>query len=88
MVCVNIHHQVVLKGLWGMEVARSVLGQGSLCHVRSSIEKHTADLQWRLDQGAKPTHRHVAHLNPTVGMECLFVGDKRPLTISSLVVAE
>ncbi len=38
------------------------------------VEKCTADLQWRLMFGAIATNRHVAHLNPAVGTECLFCG--------------
>ncbi len=38
------------------------------------VEKRTADLQWRLMFGAIATNRHVAHLNPAVGTECLFCG--------------
>lgn len=38
------------------------------------IEKRTEDLQWRLMYGAIATNRHVAHMNPAVGKECVFCG--------------
>ncbi|KAK0151588.1 Transposon TX1 uncharacterized protein [Merluccius polli] len=36
------------------------------------IEKHTADLQWRVVHGAVATNRHVAHMDPRVGSRCSF----------------
>ena len=35
-------------------------------------EKRTADLKWRIFHGVIATNRHVAHLDPTVGRECLL----------------
>ncbi len=36
------------------------------------IDKRTGDLQWRIVHGAIATNRHVVHLNPNVGVGCLF----------------
>lgn len=36
------------------------------------IEKRTAALQWRVVHGAGATNRHVAHIDPGVGSQCLF----------------
>lgn len=39
------------------------------------IDKRTGDLQWRIVHGAVATNRHVVHLNPSVGMGCLFCSE-------------
>ena len=38
------------------------------------VEKHRANLQWRLVHGAIATKRHVARLNPAVGRGGAFCG--------------
>ncbi len=44
------------------------------------VEKRTADLQWRVVHGAIATNRYRAHLDPGVGEECLFCGQRETLT--------
>jgi len=36
------------------------------------IDKRTGDLQWRITHGAIATNKHVAHLDPSQGVECPF----------------
>lgn len=36
------------------------------------IGKRTGDLQWRIVHGVVAMNRHVADLNPNVGVDCLF----------------
>lgn len=43
------------------------------------VEKRTADLQLRIMYGAIATDKHVAHLNPAVGVECRFFGKEENL---------
>ncbi len=43
------------------------------------VEKRTADLQWRILHGAIATDKHVAHLNPAVGVGCRFCGKEENL---------
>ncbi len=75
--CVKVTHQTVLRGVktWRWS---EVFGTDFKACWRSlyklPVEKRTADLQWRLMFGAIATNRHVAHLNPAVGTECLFCG--------------
>ncbi|KAL1247288.1 hypothetical protein QQF64_022664 [Cirrhinus molitorella] len=74
---VKVTHQTVLRRVktWRWS---DVFGTNFKACWRSvyklPIEKRTADLQWRLMYGAIATNRHVAHLNPAVGKECVFCG--------------
>lgn len=43
------------------------------------VEKRTADLQWRIIHGAIATDKHVACLNPAVGVGCRFCGEEERL---------
>lgn len=69
MTCVEVTHQTVLRGVktWRWS---EVFGTNFKACWKSlykfPVEKHTADLQWRLMFGA--------HLNQAVGKECIFCG--------------
>lgn len=64
-VCVNVHHQVVLRGaeVWRwLEVFWGKSHMEVFLYSKPAIEKRTADLQLRLVHKATATNRHVAHL--------------------------
>ncbi|KAL7836203.1 hypothetical protein AOLI_G00274870 [Acnodon oligacanthus] len=72
-ICVKVLHRTSLDGLkesrWLGLLAPGSSPQGSWRSLYNPpIEKHTGDLQWRILHGAVATNRHVAHINPTIGI--------------------
>ncbi|CAI5657091.1 unnamed protein product [Oreochromis niloticus] len=63
----------VLESRWSGVLAPGSSPRGSWRSLyKPPIEKHSADLQWRIVHGAVATNRYVAHMDPRTGTHCLF----------------
>lgn len=81
---VKVLHQVLLRGQkisrWPVLLKADFLVRDRWRTLyKPPIEKRTADLQWRIIHGAIATDKHVAHLNPVVGVGCRFCGEEENL---------
>lgn len=82
--CVKVSHQSELKSCKESKWL-DLFGQDSSPRrcwrslYKSPIEKRTADLQWRIVHWAIATNKHLAHVDPTVGKECIFCGHEETL---------
>ncbi len=77
MTCVKVTNTHLLSGVmsskWIDFLGMDISPKGSWRSLyKRPIDKRTGDLQWRIVHGAIATNRHVVHLNPNVGVGCLF----------------
>ncbi len=75
--CVKVTNTHLLSGVmsskWIDFLGMDISPKGSWRSLyKRPIDKRTGDLQWRIVHGAIATNRHVVHLNPNVGVGCLF----------------
>lgn len=89
LICVKVLHLRTLLEVresgWSEFFGPDVSPKGSWRTMyKLPIEKRTADLQWRIVHGAIATNRYRAHIDPGVGVECLFCS--QPETLAHLFV--